>query len=93
VSALLFLAAAGYLAVDAWRHRGEPVPGREPATGPGDEDAELAVDALDDVPADTTGDTGDDAAAGADAGAEPASAVEEPGVTDDISAPDPASSS
>jgi hypothetical protein len=45
VSALLFLGAAGYLAVDAWRHRGEPVPDAEPVASsePGP-DTEPAVD-------------------------------------------------
>ena len=39
VSALIFLAAAGFLAVDAWRHRGEPpvatATASEPAAGDG----------------------------------------------------------
>jgi hypothetical protein len=35
VSAIIFLAAAGFLAVDAWRHRGDAVPATE--TAPDDE--------------------------------------------------------
>jgi prolipoprotein diacylglyceryl transferase len=105
VSALIFLAAAGYLAVDAWRHRGEPVPGTESegtTEPPAEEGVDAAADAVTDpdaADAVTEPDAADavtdpDAAdAVTDPDADAGEADDDRAVTDDISSPDPASSS
>jgi prolipoprotein diacylglyceryl transferase len=105
VSALIFLAAAGYLAVDAWRHRGEPVPGTESegtTEPPAEEGVDAAADAVTDpdaADAVTDPDAADavtdpDAAdAVTDPDADAGEADDDRAVTDDISSPDPASSS
>jgi prolipoprotein diacylglyceryl transferase len=92
VSALIFLAAAGYLAVDAWRHRGEPVPGTE-SEGTTEPPAEEGVDAVTDPDAADAVTDPDAADAVTDPDADAGEADDDRAVTDDISSPDPASSS